>query len=79
MYSFLDMRLRKISIDTLFTPFALQINKLGEEKRGKNLPIGEFLKLHLYNNFKSVLSGYIWILYSLIFPTVPKLPKTEFG
>ena len=35
MYSFLDRRLCKLSIDTLFTPFGLQINKLGEEKRGK--------------------------------------------
>ena len=32
---FLDRRLCKLSIDTLFTPFGLQINKLGEEKRGK--------------------------------------------
>ena len=78
MYSLLDRRLRKLSIDTLFTPFGLQINKLGEEKRGKNLPVGAFLKLHLHNNFTSVLSGYIWILHSLIFPTVPKTPKTEF-
>ena len=31
------------------------------------------------NNFKSVFSGYIWILHSLSFPTVPKTPKTEFG
>ena len=31
----LDMRLRKLSINTLFTPFELQINKLGEEKREK--------------------------------------------
>ena len=35
MYSFLDRILLKISIDTLFTMFGLQINKLGEEKRGK--------------------------------------------
>ena len=35
MYSFIDRRLHKLSIDTLFTPFGLQINKLGEEKRGK--------------------------------------------
>ena len=54
MYSFLDRRLNKLSIYTLFTPFELQINKLGEEKRGKKLPVGEFLKSHLCNNFKSV-------------------------
>ena len=35
MYLLLDRRLCKLSIDTLFTPFGLQINKLGEEKRGK--------------------------------------------
>ena len=35
MYLLLDRRLRKLSIDTLFTSFGLQINKLGEEKRGK--------------------------------------------
>ena len=78
MYSFLDRRLHKLSIDTLFTPFELQTNKLGEEKRGKKLPVGEFCKLHLHNNFKNVLSGYILILHSLSFPTVSKTPKTEF-
>ena len=30
---FFDRILRKLSIDALFTPFGLQINKLGEEKR----------------------------------------------
>ena len=78
MYSFLDRKLLNLSIDTLFTPFGLQINKLGEEKRGKKWSVGDFLKLHLHNNFKSVLYGYIYILHSLIFPTVPKTPKTEF-
>ena len=33
MCSFLGRILHKISIDTLFTPFRLQINKLEEEKR----------------------------------------------
>ena len=79
MCSFLDRRLCKLSIETLFTPFGLQINKLGEEKRGKKLPVGEFLKLHIFNNFKSVISGYIWILHSPSFPTVLQLPKTKFG
>ena len=75
----MDRRLLKLSIDTLFTPFGHQMNKLGEEKRGKKSPVGAFLKLHIYNNFKSVISGYIWILNSLRFPTIPKLLKTEFG
>ena len=79
MCSFLDRRLRNLSIDTLFTPFGLHINKFGEEKRGKKGPIGVFLKLHLHNNFKSVFSGSIWILHYLSFPTVPKTLKTEFG
>ena len=79
MCSFLDRRLRKLSIDTLFTPFGFHINKLGEEKREKKLPDGEFLKLHIHNNFKSVLSGHIYILHSLSFPMVTKIPKTEFG
>ena len=35
MYLLLDRRLLKLSIDTLFAPFGLQVNKLGEEKRGK--------------------------------------------
>ena len=79
MLSFLDRILRKLSIDTLFTPFGLQMNELEEEKREKKWQVGEFCKLHLHNNFKSVISGYIWILHSLRFPTVPKTPKTEFG
>ena len=57
MYSLLDRRLRKISTDTLFTHFGLQINKLGEEKRGKKGLVVAFLKLYLHNNFKSVISG----------------------
>ena len=32
---FLDRRLCNLSTDTLFTPFGLQRNKLGEEKREK--------------------------------------------
>ena len=78
MCSFFGRILRKLSIETFFTPFGLQINKLGEEKRGKKLPVLEFFKLHLHNNFKSVFSCYIWILHSLIFPMVPKTPKTKF-
>ena len=41
--------------------------------------LGHFVKLHFHNNLKNVLSGHIWILHSLSFPTVPKTPKTEFG
>ena len=36
MYPFLDRRLRKLSTETLFTPFGFQMNKLEEEKRGKS-------------------------------------------
>ena len=78
MYSLLDRRLLNISTDTLFTPFGLQINKLGEEKRGKSDKFRAFSKLHLHNNFKTVSYGYILILHSLRFPTVPKTPKTKF-
>ena len=35
MYSVLDRRRRKLSRETLFTPFGLKMNKLREEKRGK--------------------------------------------
>ena len=42
MCSFLDRRLRKLSIDTLFTPFGLHINKLGEEKRKKSDQLEHF-------------------------------------
>ena len=35
MCSLLDRILRKLSIDTFFTPFGLQINKLGEKKERK--------------------------------------------
>ena len=50
----MDRKPRNISIDTLFTLFKLQINKLEEENRGKNKPVGEFLKLNSHKNFKSV-------------------------
>ena len=35
MYSVLDGRCRKLSRETLFTPFGLKMNKLREENRGK--------------------------------------------
>ena len=55
MCSFLDRRPRKLSIDTLFTPFGLHINKLGEEKRGK--------KSDQLENFEN----YIFIIISKVF------------
>ena len=42
MYSLLDRILRKLSIDTFFTPFGLQIKKLGEENREKNDQLENF-------------------------------------
>ena len=45
MYEFLDRRLRKISIETLFTPFRLQMNKLEEEKREKKVTNWSILKI----------------------------------
>ena len=36
MYPLLDRRLCKLSIDTLFTPFGLQINNLGEKREQKS-------------------------------------------
>ena len=42
MCSLLDRRLLKLSIDTLFTPFGLQINKLGEEREKKNDQLENF-------------------------------------
>ena len=42
MCSFLDRRFHKLFIDTLFTPFGLQTNKLGEEKREKSDKLENF-------------------------------------
>ena len=42
MFSLLDRRLRKLSTNTLFTPFGLQMNKLGEEKREKSDKLENF-------------------------------------
>ena len=41
--------------------------------------MGHFVKLYFHNILKNFLSGHIWILHSLRFPTVPKTPKTKFG
>ena len=58
MYSFLDRILHKLSIDTLFTSFGLQINELGEENIGKKLPVGEFFKITPFRKFQKC---YFWI------------------
>ena len=42
MYSVLDRRRRKLSRETLFTPFGLKMNKLREEKRGKRDQLEHF-------------------------------------
>ena len=42
MCSLLDRRFRKLSIETLFTPFGLQINKLGEENKKKSDQLEHF-------------------------------------
>ena len=42
MFSLLDRRPHKLSIDTLFTPFGLQMNKLEEEMREKNDQLDNF-------------------------------------
>ena len=58
MYSYLDRILHKLSIDTLFTPFGLQMNKFGEEKRGKKSDkLENFENFTFIKNFKSVFSG----------------------
>ena len=54
MCSFFDRGLHKLSIDTLFTPFGLHINKLGEEKREKS---------NLLENFEN----YTFIIISKVF------------
>ena len=42
MNPFLDRRLRKLSTETFFTPFGLQMNKLDEEKREKSYQLENF-------------------------------------
>ena len=54
MCSILDRRLHKLSIDTLFTPFGLQINKLGEEKRGKKSDKLENFENYTFINISKV-------------------------
>ena len=57
MCSFLDRRLRKLSTDTLFTPFGLQMNKLGEEKRGKKSD-----QLEYFENYTFIIISKIFFL-----------------
>ena len=42
MYPFLDRRPRKLSTETLFTPFELQMNKLEEEREEKSDQLKHF-------------------------------------
>ena len=57
MYSFLDRIPQKLFIETLFTPFGLQINKLEEEKRGKNDQLENFE----YYNFIIISKVFLWL------------------
>ena len=52
MYSLLDRILYKLATDTLFTPFGLRINKLGEEKRGKSDHLDNFENYTFIINLK---------------------------
>ena len=52
MFSLLDRRLRKLSIDILFTPFRLQMNKLEEEREEKNDQLENFENFTLIKNSK---------------------------
>ena len=64
MCSFLDRRLRKLSIDTLFTLFGLQINKLGEKKEEKNDQFEDF-KNYTFIIISKKLFLYIFEFYTL--------------
>ena len=50
MSSLLDRILRKLSIDALFSPFGLQINKLGEKKRENDRKGKKMKKMKLRGN-----------------------------
>ena len=52
MYPFLDRRLRKLSTETLFTQFGLQMNKLEEEKRRKKVTSWRILKIKHSSQFQ---------------------------
>ena len=56
MYPLLDRILRKLSIETLFTPFRLQINKLEEEKREKSD------QLEYFENFSFIKISKVFFL-----------------
>ena len=65
MLSLIDRRLRKLSINTLFTPFELQINKLGEEKREKKSNQLENFKNYTFIKISKVLFLAIFGFYTL--------------
>ena len=64
MYSFYDRRLHNLSIDTLFTMFGLQMNKLGEEKRGKSDQLEHFENF-IFIKISKVLFLVIFRFYTL--------------
>ena len=75
MYSVLDRRRRKLSRETLFTPFGLKMNKLRDKKTKNKGLVGTFSILLIFQNFKCVLSVHIYILNSLSFQRDENHPK----
>ena len=85
------MRLRKLSIDTLFTLFKhsnKQVRRRKEEKSDQleNFENYTFIKISkvffLHSDFRYHREFLLWPYLdstSLIFPTVPRTPKTELG
>ena len=64
MYPFLDRRHNKLSIETLFTPFGLQMNKLEEEKRGKSA------KLEHFENYTFIIISKVFFIVIFRFYTL---------
>ena len=64
MYPFLDRRLHKLSTETLFTMFGLQMNKLEEEKRKKK-DQWEHFETFAFIKISQVLFIVIFIFYTL--------------
>ena len=60
----IDRRLHKLSTDTLFTPFGLQMNKLGEEKRGKSDQLENF------ENYTFIIISKVFFLDIFVFYTL---------
>ena len=65
MYLFLDRRLHKLSTETLFIPFGLQMNKLEEEKREKKSD-----KLEHFENFVFIKISKVFFLVRFRFYTL---------